>query len=1125
MRQEPTTPELTPDAVEQELRAALAGRRLVFEAGLDEASFRRLRKPFFLAARTDPLRTLRLRYPALFVSYFACVGTFLYEGGTYWESVHPHLRVNTSDTGVEFLCACDKLGLERFDELVDEDGGLQWVSRILAHGGIPVSCTAPVADLVVHEVASGAPSGQELVALWRARKAGLPALHQPTRRFLLYGGSPASDLLDRCIELLRSRGPSGELPAPQAVGLPAHVVDAFSKVDETRISRASRRVQAGLPHPDLRIDPYTGLGPAVVLPAVPGDQLGATWRVSDGSSIGRYAPSAFAPTTVRVAPARSVEVEFAGANEEQRRWFFECLARVPALFFSPATGSIVRRVGSLALDEVWVLYPEAVELSVQREGGEGEPPDLVQQLPRPGGAWSGFVLEHLDLDGVRALAFEGSDGKAERVGISAPQNRPALDVEPVSGVSTPGGFPVFDALPDVRVPSFASLENLVWTVRLTTDGATQSADVTAESGRISLDGLVPGDGFGVHRLTVRGQLGMDLTTEFAVVPGLRVVRPPGAVMPGGDATVEVFASDAKVADGELGVARRVAPAEHESLVATSIERASGEHLDVVVRVPRLLWTIVHETKPAIEPRSAVARVGKEEFDDHLADLLLVSLGRSDITLQLELREPAGESLRTSETVVTAGRDGRWTFNLGPFSDLIRDSSAGRLEFRLHVGAHDIHVADVVAHVEVHRLTASTRVAGDFTEVVLRFEQERDVRDRVARLWSEHRPWAQPVVTAIPDGENEVSVSGYDVLPPGPYVAEIAVDDPWRTTTWPSQEGAGVRTLKLGTSEEIGAYLTSLDPDDPRSLITLALSGRFGETEFAISALASCADELAAALVHGLRDVDPIAVTPRAFQRVASIATARDHVLCAALLAAAEAGLADRQLVRISLRMIPLLDPVGDPVDDADMAALWRSVPIVAAAIDLPRVLADPTATDRCRSILGWYPGAAAPERDGAQVNQLLLAMERDQLREIRQTVGILPQRLLDPETLQCASFDWLIANDKTQDSDLRDWYFSYRHLLREAPTSDPDVIEGLKWYLASRMHPKGTEEWASIPAVTLFAAAHAVWDSTHADAARAALELVLPWASGLVVHDVLLAMVLHDSLRQSSSVQAEHADA
>ena len=87
------------------------------------------------------------------------------------------------------------------------------------------------------------------------------------------------------------------------------------------------------------------------------------------------------------------------------------------------------------------------------------------------------------------------------------------------------------------------------------------------------------------------------------------------------------------------------------------------------------------------------------------------------------------------------------------------------------------------------------------------------------------------------------------------------------------------------------------------------------------------------------------------------------------------------------------------------------------------------------------------------------------------------------------------------------------------------MIEGLKWYLASRMHPKGTEEWASIPAVTLFAAAHAVWDSTHADAARAALELVLPWASGLVVHDVLLAMVLHDSLRQSSSVQAEHADA
>ena len=303
-----------------------------------------------------------------------------------------------------------------------------------------MSCTAPFADLLVKEVAAGAPSGEELVALWRARKAGLPTLHQPTRRFLLYGGSPASDLLDRCIELLRSRGPAGDLPAPEAVGLPAHVVNAFTKVDDARISSASRRVQAGLPQPDLRIDPYTGLGPAVVLPAVPGDQLGATWRVSDGASIGRYAPSAFAATTVRVAPARSVEVEFAGAHDEQRRWFFECLARVPALFFSPSTGSLVRRVGSLALEDV-VLYPETVELNVHHDDGDQAPPSLVQELPRPGGAWSGFLLKHLDLEGVRGLTFDVPGGKTERVGVTAPQHRPGLDVEPVAGVSTSSGLP------------------------------------------------------------------------------------------------------------------------------------------------------------------------------------------------------------------------------------------------------------------------------------------------------------------------------------------------------------------------------------------------------------------------------------------------------------------------------------------------------------------------------------------------------------------------------------------------------------------------------------------------------------------------------------------------------------
>ena len=68
--------------------------------------------------------------------------------------------------------------------------------------------------------------------------------------------------------------------------------------------------------------------------------------------------------------------------------------------------------------------------------------------------------------------------------------------------------------------------------------------------------------------------------------------------------------------------------------------------------------------------------------------------------------------------------------------------------------------------------------------------------------------------------------------------------------------------------------------------------------------------------------------------------------------------------------------------------------------------------------------------------------------------------LLDPETLQCASFDWLIANNEHAGSELRDWFYTTDTCSREAPTSDQDVIEGLKWYLANRMHPKGTEEWA-----------------------------------------------------------------
>src|SRR3954454_3613783 len=249
-----------PAVAERMLRDQLAGRRMIFELGFDEADFRRFRKPLFEAMQSRGLEQTRRLYPALLATYMTYAGTFLYEGGDYWSKLHPHLRAQGVEPGRHFLAAIRKLHLESFDRIVTEEKAMTWVSRILAQGGIPRSCLAPFAELVVRGVDAGVADGAELLSIWRARGASLTQLHVPTRRFLLYGGDEAIDLVNRCIELLHDRARRGQTPTAAEAGLPQYVVDAFAAVDQdTARTRRQAIARDGVPRPQLRLEPYDGL--------------------------------------------------------------------------------------------------------------------------------------------------------------------------------------------------------------------------------------------------------------------------------------------------------------------------------------------------------------------------------------------------------------------------------------------------------------------------------------------------------------------------------------------------------------------------------------------------------------------------------------------------------------------------------------------------------------------------------------------------------------------------------------------------------------------------------------------------------------------------------------------------
>ena len=267
--------------------------------------------------------------------------------------------------------------------------------------------------------------------------------------------------------------------------------------------------------------------------------------------------------------------------------------------------------------------------------------------------------------------------------MTSARERLRLAGEPVPGVTTPSGAPVYATAPAIEIPAIAGLEDASWQIRLTIGERDQTWAVSGEEA--STVALAPfiGNAVAAVTLRVRGPLGFDLREVFAVVDGLQVKRPGNLVRPGTEpATVAVRAA-VVIDDAEPGQWSRLELPEPLTSVSCTARTEGSPALELRVSIARLLWAVVHDGKPAVHPAASVVRVGSEEFDDQLADLIVVTTGIAGTELSLELRA-AGRLAGSVGPVLAGGRDGRWSFDLGPFTDTIRRSSEGRLRFDLIV---------------------------------------------------------------------------------------------------------------------------------------------------------------------------------------------------------------------------------------------------------------------------------------------------------------------------------------------------------------------------------------------------------------------------------------------------------
>src|SRR6266446_2091683 len=210
-----------PLQLEQSLSVRLRSCRLVFEI-LDDATITEsLAVVAWLKRQSpDPVSLLIARYPAVLSAYLVSEAIEKYEGGTFW----PHFTLPTKQAdqtalGTAFIKALGNFGLETFEFLSVQ--GMKYVTPILAHAGIPRYCVGDFFHrLLIPQLRRGfGASAGELLAVWRARQTAFVGIDVPVKRFVLYGGSPAVDLVDRCIDLIAHKA-GGSPASPADLGLP-----------------------------------------------------------------------------------------------------------------------------------------------------------------------------------------------------------------------------------------------------------------------------------------------------------------------------------------------------------------------------------------------------------------------------------------------------------------------------------------------------------------------------------------------------------------------------------------------------------------------------------------------------------------------------------------------------------------------------------------------------------------------------------------------------------------------------------------------------------------------------------------------------------------------------------------
>ncbi len=1101
-----------PVQLEASLGPRLRSCRLVFEI-LDDATIAETSRAigWFDRQSPDPIGLIVDRYPALLTTYLVAEAIEKYQGGTFW----PHLSLPTRQAdqtvlGTAFIKALRTFRLETFEFLGLQ--GMKYVTPILAHAGIPRYCVGDFFyRLLIPQLRRGfGATAGELLAAWRARQTAFVGIDVPVQRFVLYGGSPAVDLVDRCIDLIAESSGGGSVRHGDS-GLPRHIADGL-KADAIERERAQQLRSRTVASPQVRLDPWEPLGPVLELPPLPRDLAQPSWLVEDGTGSRSVAGSVVQSHLHRWAPARAWSAELQTPKGPLRTSVFERLPETGVAAFDPKTGLLARDPHLIPWAAAWLLMPADIALRFIDVAGTPIQPPVVE-LPSPAGLWHGHSLREYDLRGLSLIEAEletnaGRRRETLRI-VPSEEARAALEGPDLDGVTTESGLPVYSQVPHVVFPNIATGAS-TWKIHLRF--GRETVDVTAaEAGFPKADlGRWLGDtAVAAVRLRVTGPIGSDLRTEFAVVRNLQVSRPDDLILPG--AHVGARVSLAAPACIHLQAHGGALPTSLVVGVDEDVVRcwaSAEERLLLLVQVPRLVWAIARCDATGQRLATTVQRVALDELEEsaQAADAIVVSTRCPGLPLSLRLHRRGTELCTRSEKT---SRDGRAAFLLAPFRDAAVASGVPTLQFDLLVAGRRVEVAELFVKLRVSNLDCQLIDAAQGQELSIAFEARVQFARLEARVWAAHRPWEdQPTRTlALPTGgaiATSVPMPG-PRCPPGRYVVEVAIPDEWHPPARPHPRGPNTVACVLGDPQAGRADLhRRAEVDAVAALELLLVEGVLirdlnDDEQQTITPLG------VRALLDRLRETDQGEAGPPPVLREL---LARQPRLTATALArlVASGSLENVEALGFAISLLPLPSTSGAP-GWSEARAVWLSVPYVAAQLDVPAAMeGDEEAIARCREFLGWEPGSPpvpglAESSQSLAPQQALLGAPPEVLQVIKGAIDLLPGPLLTLDEFASAGFEWLIRGGPGGQA--RQWWEQHQIIPSLAPPSADLAI----YHLGRRAPPSGVSLWAGVAQITL-ASCLALLEGQEVRRVRQALSEAIRFAPRLVGFDLALAAVL-----------------